>query len=60
MDLISISNVITGKSIHCPGNFSYIDSALKYHYPLHEFSEAEKIYDTNTIINLIISVAFEN
>jgi hypothetical protein len=26
----------------------------------HDFSEAEKIYDTITIINLIISVVFEN
>jgi hypothetical protein len=34
--------------------------SVKYHYPLHEFFEAEKIYDTNTIINLIISVVFEN
>jgi hypothetical protein len=28
--------------------------------PLHEFSEAEKNYDIIAIINLIISVVFEN
>ena len=27
---------------------------------LHEFSEAEKFFDTNTIVKLVISVLYEN
>jgi hypothetical protein len=54
MDLISILNVITGKSIHCPGNFSYIDSALKYHYPLLDLLSPGKFSDTITNLELSI------
>jgi len=39
---------------------SEIDADLKpplnHDYPLHEFSEAEKIYDTNSIQNLVWSI----
>jgi hypothetical protein len=39
---------------------NFLESEEPMDKKLHEFSEAEKIYDTNTIINLIISVVFEN